>query len=239
MWVVAQGKSKDVILKWLAPLDDNGSAVTSYKIYRQPLLQLRRASASGERRGGEGWEGGEVGEGERRAEEGTHVEDKVAWECIQQVQVHLVAAVGPQATISQLVPGSQFLLRVTAVSEVGESPASDSVIVTTSPAPPPAPAPPTIFDAPDADATPASNCNGHGAGKRGMAVRVMWEEVSPHQLQGEVNYVLEMTDGTVVPPPHDTEWTRVFSGECAAVCCVLASPRVLAAFLWGVPGRQS
>ena len=235
----AQGKSKDVILKWLAPLDDNGSAVTAYRIYRKPLLQLRRASASDERRGSEGGEGGEVGERERRAEEGTQVEVKVAWECIQQVQVHLLAAVGPQATISHLVPGCQYLLRVTAVSEVGESPASDSVIVTTSPAPPPAPAPPTISDAPGADASLASNCNGHGAGKRGMALRVMWEAVCPYQLQGEVIYVLEMTDGTVVPPPHDAEWTRVFSGACPAACCVLASPRVLAAFLWGVLGRRS
>ena len=211
-WGLAeQGKSKDVILKWQAPLEDNGSAVTAYKIYCLPLLERPRTGASADMKSDEGGEGGERAEGEVGADGGPDVADKAAWVCVQQVTAHLAAAVGPQATISQLVPGSQYMLRVTAMSEVGESVPSDAVLVSTSPAPPPAPTPPTISDA-DATPAPVSNCNSHGAGKIGVAVRVRWEPVRPHQLQGEVQYVLEVTDGTVFPPPQDAEWRSVFSG---------------------------
>jgi len=226
------------------PAADNGRPVTGYRIYALDTYisdgARRRAAATtacglrpaadaaaGERgaegammrAGGEGGAGDGGREEEQRGGEeavlqggGDGEEEALAggeeWACVQQLGAVFPSASGPQGSLAGLIAGTRYLLRVTALSEVGESEPSPWVAVTTSPAPPPQPATPRFAVEP---AGPDRSS--------GVAVRVTWDAVRPHEAEGKVEYQLELLEcqasfgGAVAdPPPADAAWRQVYSG---------------------------
>ena len=244
-----KGKSKQLKLKWTAPLEDHGSAVTGYKVYccDMFLTQGPRAGSADTDAHDEHLEcehalrdgNGEVEERRETEEDrgGAQGKEEEQWVCVQHVSSHFAATLGPHASIADLIPGSHYKVRVTSVSEIGESCPSDSITVTTPPAPPPAPAAPCVSNASTIETTTdatilrsaARGGAAAAAGRRGgrgadsgyvrdvqvdrMAVDVRWEAVRPHQSEGHVQYVLEMCESEGKgPPPEDATWKQVFSG---------------------------
>ena len=133
-----------------------------------------------------------------------------------------------QASMASLIAGTRYLLRLTAVSDVGESDPSPPVTLTTSPAPPPAPEPPCITveeaAAPQGGLAAGAARGGRGGGARGaghggkmgVSVRVEWGAVRPHEFEGTVEYVLEVCKGNgfngSASPRAAGLWEQVYSG---------------------------
>ena len=239
-----KGKSKDVVLKWQAPLEDNGSPVTHFRVFALDLSLHERGVPAHEL--GDGAPGTAKESPREVVSAGpgcAAVEEEGRWVCLQEVLAStVIPAVGPQLVLEvgsgggALFPGTEYLLRVTAVSSVGESPPSDDVRVETAPALPPAPAAPRIqiclssqergSDCHVAQATPsfAAGSRKRFLGEGFVAVEASWEPVRPHQVLGKLEYCLEMLQLPSARDPvndrpladsHSQEenWSQVYKGS--------------------------
>ena len=239
-----KGKSKDVVLKWQAPLEDNGSPVTHFRVFALDLSLHERGVPAHEL--GDGAPGTAKESPREVVSAGAGcaaVEEEGRWVCLQEVLAStVIPAVGPQLVLEvgsgggALFPGTEYLLRVTAVSSVGESPPSDDVRVETAPAPPPAPAAPRIQiclssqerggDCHVAQATPSfvAGSRKRVLGEGFVAVEASWEPVRPHQVLGKLEYCLEMLQLPGARDPvndrpladsHSQEenWSQVYKGS--------------------------
>jgi hypothetical protein len=173
------------------------------------------------------------GEGRGKGEGMCGVLNEEGWVCLHQVPAASVnALVGPHVTLDvgcggQLIPGTEYLLCITAVNDVGESAPSEPIAVATAPSEPPPPAAPTISDvAHELVHCSAANKSAAGAQVGGrMSVEVSWSSVRPHDVAGEVVYVLERSECArqgmqdvaqakvgCEEQEQSAEWVQVFSG---------------------------